>query len=369
MKKQTTIFFALAIFLFMSASVSRPQGTPTISFTVEVTDYLNTTQPIAGASVCVAPEQSTTAPDYQPAFWGKWFTDGAGRVTINNIPVPPGMVTNYISLRIVKQGYKVGGVRVTPQWLANNGNRVQAHLEAAISQPSLNSPNSDCGTPPPNPLTNMTMTIDRKQETAKVGDLRNFKLWWSMYDFAKAWYLYDWQIDNPSVADRTGPQFTSAAFQVKAKSVGAAKITAYLIPPNNFRKASEQATIQVLGSGSSQPPPNEPFTFGWETRIGRRARIAFQLPDSCVDGKTLSQIVHARRQPDCSIRTDRGLCAQCHRMGGAAPTLENISKQGFINVVQNFINNPNANPTSIGSVKPQNLKDFFRDWMNRGFPD
>jgi hypothetical protein len=48
---------------------------------------------------------------------------------------------------------------------------------------------------------------------------------------------------------------------------------------------------------------------------------------------------------------------------------ENISKQAFMNEVQNFITNPNADPANTGSVKPQNLKDFFQDWINRGFPD
>jgi len=373
MKQQTLttmLFFVFVIHFCLSPSAGQAQGTPTISFTVEVMDYLNTSQPIAGASVCVSPDGRNSPPDYEPAFWGKFGpSDASGRVAVSNIPVPPGMDFSDIYIRVVKQGYQISLARTTPNGIMSRGGVTRILLEASLSQPSLNSPNSDCGTPPVNPLTNMSMTIDPKQETAKVGDLRNFRLWWSMYDFAKSWYQYDWQVDNTNVADRTGPQFQSAAFQVKAKSVGAAKITAYLIPPNNFRKASEPATIQVMGTGPSQPPPNEPFTFGWETPITQREKDAFQLPDACAVGKTLAQIVHARRSPDCSIRADRGLCAQCHRMNAAQPTLENISKQAFINVVQNFVNNPNANPTEIGSVKPQNLKNFFQDWIRRGTPD
>jgi hypothetical protein len=56
------------------------------------------------------------------------------------------------------------------------------------------------------------------------------------------------------------------------------------------------------------------------------------------------------------------------RAGPDRPSKKSQSKRSM-NEVQNFITNPNADPANTGSVKPQNLKDFFQDWINRGFPD
>ena len=231
--------------------------------------------------------------------------------------------------RVVKQGYKIGGAQVTADWIASlgPGGAVRVLLESS-SNPSLNSPNNDCGTPPTDSLSNMTMTIDPNQEVANPGDIRSFRLWWSMYNFARSWYQYEWQIDDPNIADRTGPQFQSTAFQVKALAPGTATITADLLAPVGFlafaRKPSDPAILNVLRTGTIPPQPSEPYTFGWETPINEREVTAFQLPNPCAVGKNLQDIVHARRPPDCSIRTDGNLCAQCHRSGGTRPTRKHL---------------------------------------------
>ncbi|MGH7599990.1 MAG: hypothetical protein ACREOI_26855 [bacterium] len=121
---------------------------------------------------------------------------------------------------------------------------------------------------------------------------------------------------------------------------------------------------QVPGGGGNGGGGNgEPYTFGWETPITQREKNDFQLPDQCAVGKTLQQIV---TQLGCSIRSDNQACVSCHNTGTATANvrLDNLmGKQDFIN--RNYL----MRFLSSNNTKPQNLKNFFQDWQNRGFPD
>jgi hypothetical protein len=129
-------------------------------------------------------------------------------------------------------------------------------------------------------------------------------------------------------------------------------------PPRRCRPVGSGNT----GGGNTGGGNNEGHTFGWETPINQNAVTAFTLPSGAL-GKTLAQIVTQRGN---SIRADGKACVECHNLGTATANvrLDNLmGKQDFINrmYVNRFITGSNT--------KPQNLKNFFQNWKDRGHPD